>query len=105
MTMRGKRLGIMVSAMPGSRNFAHGLRLASEAQERGVEVYLYLMDEGVHGLTDPRLARLKEGGMKLFACAFSLQKRNLPLECPATLAGLTLLNDILTSTDRFVSFN
>ena len=103
--MEGMRLGIMISAAPGSLNFEHGLRLASEARARGVEVYLYFMDEAVAGMGDPRLPEFKEAGLRLFACAFSLQKRNLPLECPATLGGLTLLNDVLTSTDRFVSFN
>ena len=100
-----KKLGIMISAPRGSVNFSHGLGLAQAALKRGVSVYLYCIDRAVGGLPDERLARLRENGAKIFACAYSLQERGLEDHGGATLAGLTILSDIIASADRFVSFN
>jgi hypothetical protein len=104
MNLRGKKLGILLGADPAVRNFTHGVALARQARLNGIQVYLYCIDAAVLGLHSPVLAELQKGGAKLFACAYSLQKRNLPLEGAATFAGLGVLHDLLTSTDRFVSF-
>ena len=104
MKLQGRKLGIMIGALPGSQNFHHGSELAREALNRGVEVYLYFIDEAVRGVELDRVQTLKSRGVKLFACAYSLQKRQLPLSENATMAGLTILNDVISSTDRFVSF-
>ena len=105
MKLSGRKLGILIGALPEQRNFGHGIELAREAISAGVEVYLYFIDDGVAELKSESLAKLKKDGARLFACAYSLQKRNLPLEGHATPAGLTMLNDIIASTDRFVSFS
>ena len=70
-----------------------------------MDVYLYCIDEAVKGLGDPRLQRLKTDGVKLFACAYGAQRRNIPVSERAAFGGLTILNDLIASTDRFVSFN
>ena len=72
---------------------------------RGVDVYLYCIDEAVHGLGDARLGKLKADGLKLFACAYGAQRRGVPMEEQTTFSGLSLLSDLIASTDRFVSFN
>jgi sulfur relay (sulfurtransferase) complex TusBCD TusD component (DsrE family) len=99
------KLGIMISAAPGAGNFSHGLNLAAAALKRGVAVYIYIIANAVGGLPDARLQRLRAGGAKVFACAYSLRERGLENDGGATLAGLTILNDLIASTDRFVSFN
>lgn len=99
-----KKLGIMISAAPGTRPFAQGLELAEEAVGRGAGVYVYWMDESVRGLGDRRVKKLRERGARLFACAFSLQRRGLTEDGGCTLAGLTILSDLIASTDRFMSF-
>lgn len=104
MELEGKKLGLLVSAPPESRNFLHALHLAEAALQRGVTVYLYLIDEAVTGLPHQMVTEAMEHGVKLFACAYSLQRRNLSLETTATLAGLTLLADIIHSSDRFLAF-
>ena len=103
--MRGKKLGLLMSVPPGHPNFIHGVRLAETALAQGVDVYLYCIDEAVRALDDPRLQQLKTGGLKLFACAFGAQRRNIPLSDQATFGGLTIVNDLIAGTDRFVSFN
>ena len=47
----------------------------------------------------------KEKGGHLFACAYSVQNRGLNPPGAATLTGLTVLSDIMASTDEFQSFN
>ena len=43
--------------------------LCEAALRQGVDVYLYLIDEGVENLRDARLTSLSARGMKLFVCA------------------------------------
>ena len=105
MLLRGKKLGLLISVPPQHPNFDHGVRLAETALARGVDVYLYCIDEAVKGLGDPRLQNLRAGGLKLFACAYGAQRRNIPMNEQATFAGLTMVNDLISRTDRFVSFN
>jgi hypothetical protein len=105
MTFQGKKLGLLLSTRPEHPSFLHGLRLAETALAEGVDVYLYCIDEAVHGLGDPRLQALKACGLKLYACAYGAQRRDLPLSDAATFAGLTVVSDLVASTDRFLSFN
>ena len=72
---------------------------------QGANVYLYCIDEAVHGVADPELQQLKSNGLSLYACAYGAHKRMMPLSEQATFAGLTVVNDIIAATDRFVCFN
>jgi len=105
MLLRGKKLGLLISVPPGHPNFSHGVRLAETALAQGVDVYLYCIDEAVNALADSQLQRLRTIGLKLFACAYGAQRRHLPLGDQATFGGLTIVNDLIAGTDRFVSFN
>ncbi|MCL5096503.1 MAG: DsrE family protein [Candidatus Omnitrophica bacterium] len=102
---RGKKLGILISAGPDHPGFRHGLSLAETALGRGVDVYLYCIDEAVRGLEDNRLRALRERGLKLYACAYGAQRRHIPLDDKAVFAGLTVVSDLIAATDRFISFN
>src|ERR1041384_7569000 len=104
MLLAPKKLGVLISVPPDHPNFTHGLRLAGTALAQGMDVYLYCIDEAVRGLADPRLNQLKTDGLKLFACAYGAQRRHVPMSEPATFSGLGLLNDVIASADRFVSF-
>lgn len=53
--LRGKKLGLLLSAHPSQPAFVHALRLAQAALEEGLKVYLYCLDEAVAGLGDPEL--------------------------------------------------
>ena len=105
MPLRGKKLGLLISVPPEHPNFNHGVRLAETALTHGLLVYLYCIDEAVKGLDDPRLQRLRAGGLRLFACAYGAQRHGLPAGEQAVFAGLTILNDLIAGTNRFVSFN
>jgi hypothetical protein len=105
MSLRGKKLGVLLSAAPDRPGFQHGLRLAETAADAGVEVYLYCIDEAVRGLADPRLQSLAARGLKLYGCAYSAQRRRLPIDANSNWAGLALLSDLMAAADRMVTFN
>ena len=100
-----KKLGVLISCQPEEPGFRHGLRVAGAAMQRGVNVYLYCIDDAVMGVADAELQQLKAAGLNLYACAYGAHRRHLPLSDAATFAGLTVVNDIIAGTDRFVSFN
>lgn len=105
MSLRGKKLGLLLSTRPDQPGFKHGLGLAEAALDEGVDVYLYCIDEAIHGIGEPRLQSLAARGLKLYACAYAAQRRNLPLTGNAIFAGLGVVSDLMAATDRFVSFN
>lgn len=105
MELRGKKLGVLISCAPTEPGFRHGIQVAAAAVARGVNVYLYCIDDAVRGVNDPALQQLKTDGVSLYACAYGAHKRSLPLSNDATFAGLTVVNDIIAGTDRFLCFN
>ena len=105
MSLRGKKLGLLLSTPPDQPGFQHGLRLAETALAEGVEVYLYCVDEAVCGASEPRLQSLTRNGLRLYVCAYGSQRRGLERNPNAIYAGLALLSDVMAETDRFVSFN
>lgn len=103
--LNGKKLGLLVSTFPDQPGFNHALGLAEAALGRGVDVYLYCIDNAVAGVSDPRLQKLKSEGLKLYACAYAAQRRNIPASDAAIFSGLSIVSDLMTGTDRFLSFN
>ena len=105
MELRGKKLGVLIACKPDRPGFGHGVRVAEAAMKRGVNVYLYCIDEAVAGVANPELQRRKANGLNLYACAYGAHKRNIALTEHAVFAGLTVVNDLITGTDRFLCFN
>jgi len=105
MILRGKKLGVLLSTRPEDPGFRHGVCVAEAALARGVDVYLYCIDDAVHGVKDPQLQTLRARGLKLYACAYGAQRRGIPVSEDAVFAGLTVVSDLIAGTDRFLSFN
>lgn len=103
--IRGRKLGIMLSTNPGHPNLETCLGLSREALSRGVDVYLYLVDDGVANIDDDRILDLGRRGAKLFVCAYGSQRRRLPITEKATYCGLVVLTDLINGTERFVALN
>ena len=102
-----KKLGILLSTAPEHPNLETAIGLGEAALARGADLYLYLIDDGVLALAEPRLRALPARGARLFVCAYGCQKRRLPLEDDPsiTYCGLVVLTDIVNATDRFVALN
>jgi hypothetical protein len=100
-----RKLGLMVSTAPAHPNLETAIGLGDAALARGADVYLYLIDDGVAAVEDPRLQALAARGLKLFVCAYGCQKRRLPLSDKATNCGLVVLTDLINGTERFLALN
>ena len=105
MSVNGKKLGLLLSGRPETAGFQHGIKLAEAALNKGVDVYLYCIDEAVLGVAHPLLQTLRGRGLKLYACAYGAQRRAVPISDLAVFAGLTVVSDLVAGTDRFLSFN
>jgi sulfur relay (sulfurtransferase) complex TusBCD TusD component (DsrE family) len=100
-----RKLGLLVSTTPDHPNLDTAVGLSTAAMERGADVYLYLIDDAVAAVEDPRLQALASQGLKLFVCAYGCQKRRLPLSDKATNCGLVVLTDLMNGTERFIALN
>ena len=107
MDLAKKKLGVLLSTGLEHGNLETAIRLSEAALHRGAAVYLYLIDEGVRALDDPRIKALPARGAKLFVCAYGCQKRRIPLSeaDSVTYCGLVVLTDLINGTDRFVALN
>jgi len=107
MDLAKKKLGLLLSTGPEHRNLETALGLSNAALARGAQVYLYLIDDAVRVLDDPRIGTLPDRGAKVFVCAYGCQKRGLPLRDAdrVTYCGLVVLTDLINGTDRFVALN
>ena len=105
MLPQGKKLGVLISASPDKPSFKHGVGVARAALAAGADVYLYCIDDAVQGVRDTELQRLKASGLKLYACAYGAHRRHIPVDDAATFAGLTVVSDLVSGTDKFISFN
>lgn len=107
MDLAKKKFGVLLSTGPEHPNLATAVGLAQAALDRGADLYLYLIDDGVRVIEDPRIRALPGRGAKLFVCAYGCQKRRIPLQDSPdlTYCGLVVLTDIINATDRFIALN
>ncbi|TAJ10626.1 MAG: hypothetical protein EPO61_02100 [Nitrospirae bacterium] len=106
--MDKKRLAVLLSTGPTHPNVTTVSRLCEEALRSNIDVYLYLIDEGVLNLRDPRLLGLSAAGVKFFVCAYGCQQHKVStdnLGNDVTLCGLVVLSNMINGCDRFVAFN
>ncbi len=108
MDLARKKLGLLLSTGPERPlNLDTAVGLTDATLARGGSVYLYLIDDGVRALDDPRVEALAGRGAKLFVCAYGCQKRRIALRDAdsVTYCGLVVLTDIINGTDRFIALN
>ena len=102
--LAGKKLGVLLSTRPEHPNFRAAVALMRAAVAAGMRVYLYCIDEGVHAVSTPEIQGMKDKGVHLFGCAYGAGNRKIALGDAAAWSGLTVLADVVGSTDKFVSF-
>ena len=107
MDLAKKKFGLLLSTGPDHANLETAVGLSDAALARGTQLYLYLIDEGVRAMDDPRIRTLPERGARVFVCAYGCQKRGLPLAEAerVTYCGLVVLTDLINGTERFVALN
>lgn len=105
--MAAMKFGILLSTAPSHPSVETVANLASEALAKGIDLYVYFIDEGVKNLRDPRYGELVGRGMKLFVCAYGCQQHGVPTEGlnrRISLCGLVVLSNIVNGCDRFLAF-
>jgi len=99
------KLGILLSTPPAHPNLRTVVSLVKTARDRGLDVYLYLVDDGLYTLDHPDIAAIGRVGVKRFACAYGAQRRGIPTGDQAVFCGLVVLSDLFKGCDRFITFN
>ncbi|WP_447978611.1 DsrE family protein [Candidatus Nitrospira bockiana] len=106
--MQKQKLGVLLSTPPSHPNVKTVAHLCDEGLRSGVDVYLYLIDEGVKNIDNPDLVSLSRSGAKVFACAYGCQQHHVStatLDPGIQLCGLVVLSNMMNGCDRFVAFN
>ena len=104
MNAREMKMGMLVACKPDSAKFRHALKLATTAIGRGLQVYVYLLDEAVHAVGSEELEGLRERGLKLHACSYAAREKGVVFSDKAVFSGLPVVGDLIRKTDRFLSF-
>lgn len=99
-----RKLGILLSTPPADRNLEAVIGLISASRTSHVNVYLYLIDDGVECIHDKRLVEFLKDGLKLYACAYGAQKKGIAPTDNATFGGLAVLSELISVCDRFIAF-
>ncbi len=103
--MAKQKLGILLSSPPEHKNVKTVAGLVEAALQQEVQVYLYLVDEGVKNLNQTTITPLGRKGLKVFACAYGAQRYGISVDEKAVFGGLVVLSDLIKGCDRFISFN
>jgi sulfur relay (sulfurtransferase) complex TusBCD TusD component (DsrE family) len=105
--MTVRKLGLLLSTPPSHPSVETVVQLAQAALRRGVEVYLYLIDEGVKTAVDQRYLALIDVGVKMSVCAYGCQRHGVlttTVDSRISLSGLVVLSGIIDGCDRFLAF-
>jgi len=105
--MAALKLGLLLSTPPSHPSVETVVQLARAALRRGVEVYLYLIDEGVKTVVDRRYLGLIDDGVKMSVCAYGCQRHGVlttTVDSRVSLSGLVVLSGIIDGCDRFLAF-
>lgn len=106
--MTKRKLGILLSTSPSNSNTETVISLSKEALRSNVDLYLYLIDEGVKNLKNPQMLNLASSGAKLNVCAYGCQQHQVSTDGygpEVTFCGLVVLSQIINGCDQFVAFN
>ena len=101
------KLGLLLSTPPSHPSVETVIQLSQAALRRGIEVYLYLIDEGVKTATDQRYLSLIDAGVKMSVCAYGCQQHGIStviVDSRVSLSGLVVLSGIIDGCDRFLAF-
>ncbi|BCA55236.1 conserved exported protein of unknown function [Nitrospira sp. KM1] len=105
--MASRKLGLLLSTGPSQPNVNAVVRVCEAALRQGIDVYLYLIDEGVKSLPDVRFTSLIDNGLKMSVCAYGCHQHGVStgdLDSRISLSGLVVLSGIIDGCDRFLAF-
>ena len=105
--MPARRLGLLLSTPPSHPSVETVVQLTHAALRQGIDVYLYLIYEGVKAVVDQRYISLVDAGVNMSVCAYGCQQHGVPtttVDSRVSLSGLVVLSGIIDGCDRFLAF-
>jgi sulfur relay (sulfurtransferase) complex TusBCD TusD component (DsrE family) len=105
--MATRKLGLLLSTPPSHPSVETVVQLTQAALRKGIDVYLYLIDEGVKTVVDQRYLGLIDAGVKMSVCAYGCQQHGVlttTVDSRVSLSGLVVLSGIIDGCDRFLAF-
>jgi sulfur relay (sulfurtransferase) complex TusBCD TusD component (DsrE family) len=105
--MATRKLGLLLSTPPSHPSVETVVQLSQSALRNGIDVYLYLIDEGVKTVVDQRYLGLIDAGVKMSVCAYGCQQHGVlttNVDSRVSLSGLVVLSGIIDGCDRFLAF-
>ena len=105
--MAARKLGLLLSTPPSHPSVETVVQLAQAALRKEIDVYLYLIDEGVKTVVDQRYIGLIDAGVKMSVCAYGCQQHGVlttTVDSRVSLSGLVVLSGIIDGCDRFLAF-
>jgi sulfur relay (sulfurtransferase) complex TusBCD TusD component (DsrE family) len=102
-----RKLGLLLSTPPSHPSVETVVQLTQAALRKGIDVYLYLIDEGVKTVVDQRYLGLIDAGVKMSVCAYGCQQHGVlttTVDSRVSLSGLVVLSGIIDGCDRFLAF-
>jgi DsrE/DsrF-like family len=101
-----EKLGFFLSTSPEHENTHTVSKLAVAALERGHEVHIFIMCDGVHNAFVPGFAALVEKGARVVLCSHNLAERQRPKIEGTIICGSQYDHAQLVShVDRYLAFN
>lgn len=94
-----KSQAFLVTQKPEGHLFQEFWQKIADARLAGIACYVYGLDDGVYSLL--KMQELREKGAHLFACAWALQERGMPMDEGTIPSGLVMLHDLIAKTDGF----
>jgi predicted peroxiredoxin len=100
------KLGFFLSTSPEHENTHTVSRLAEAAIERGHEVHIFIMGDGIHNAFMPGFQMLVEKGARIVLCSHNLVERQRPKIEGTIVCGSQYDHAQLVSrVDRYLAFN
>jgi DsrE/DsrF-like family len=101
-----EKLGFFLSTSPEHENTHTVSKLAEAALERGHEVYIFIMGDGVHNAFLPPFVTLVDKGVRIVLCSHNLAERQRPKIEGTIVCGSQYDHAQLVGTvHRYLAFN
>jgi predicted peroxiredoxin len=101
-----EKLGFFVSTSPEHENTHTVSMLAEAALERGHEVYIFIMGDGIHNAFLPQFVTLVGKGVRIVLCSHNMAERQRPKIEGTIVCGSQYDHAQLVGTvQRYLAFN
>jgi hypothetical protein len=101
-----ERLGFFLSTSPEHENTQTVVKLAEAAMQRGIDVSIFIMCDGVHNAFTSAFASLALQGARLVLCSHNLGERQRPKIEGAIVCGSQYDHaQLVSGVQRYLAFN